>query len=375
MLYLITGSNGAGKTLNALKWVRERSVKEGRPVCHNGRFEIVEGGELSSWKKIDFKDWQDEPDGTIFFIDECHNDLQLRAASSTPPEYVRMLAEHRRRGFDFYLISQHPQNIDSFVRRLIGAPGWHRHLKRTFGADLVSCLEWPSVNPNCEKDGSAKSATVTMVPYPKEVYGWYKSASLHTGKKRIPKQVWVFLACLLIAPALAYYGFKKVTRSDAKNVEQEIVQPVERSGSGSGISRSLDAAEYVATFVPRVPDYPHTAPRYDEVTKPVTAPYPAACLRMRERCECYSQQGTKLLVSADACSRIVRDGYFVDWQAGQAQARTDAPASRADDAQALPRARAIPQERTARDREQGQADSQYLQALAARNAQVRSTLQ
>ena len=50
MLYLITGANGAGKTLNTLKWVRERSVKEGRPVCHNGRFEPVEGGELSSWR-------------------------------------------------------------------------------------------------------------------------------------------------------------------------------------------------------------------------------------------------------------------------------------------------------------------------------------
>lgn len=127
MLYLITGANGAGKTLNTLKWVRERSVKEGRPVCHNGRFEPVEGGELESWKKIDAKDWQAQPDGTIFLIDECHNDFPLRPPSSTPPEHVRMLAEHRRRGFDFYLVTQHPQNIDAFVRRLIGSPGWHRH--------------------------------------------------------------------------------------------------------------------------------------------------------------------------------------------------------------------------------------------------------
>lgn len=75
MLYLVTGANGAGKTLNTLKWVRERQIKEGRPVCHNGRFEPVENGELSTWKKIDIQKWQDEPDGTIFLVDECHNDF------------------------------------------------------------------------------------------------------------------------------------------------------------------------------------------------------------------------------------------------------------------------------------------------------------
>ena len=171
---------------NTLKWVRERSVKEGRPVCHNGRFEPVEGGELSNWKRIDFKDWQKEPDGTIFLIDECHNDMPVRGASATVPDEIRMLAEHRRRGMDFYLVTQHPQNIDNFVRRMVGSPGWHRHLKRTFGADLVSCIEWAAVNPNCEKDGSGKTGTVSMVGFPKEVYGWYKSASLHTGEKENP---------------------------------------------------------------------------------------------------------------------------------------------------------------------------------------------
>ena len=37
MLYLISGANGAGKTLNTLKWVRERQLNENRPVCHIGR--------------------------------------------------------------------------------------------------------------------------------------------------------------------------------------------------------------------------------------------------------------------------------------------------------------------------------------------------
>lgn len=314
MLYLVTGANGAGKTLNTLKWVRERSVAESRPVCHNGRFEPVPGGELAQWKKIDIKNWQDEPDGTIFLVDECHNDFPVRAASSPPPEYVRMLAEHRRRGMDFYLVTQHPQNIDNFVRRLIGDPGWHRHLKRVFGANLVSCLQWPAVNANCEKHGSGKTAEVTTIAFPKEVFAWYQSASLHTARRRMPKQVWILLACLVIAPLLFWFVFAHIKSMGEKgNIAQETAISASAQGSSSK-NQPMSTQDYIASFQPRIPGFAHTAPRYDEVTKPVTAPYPSACLTMGPRCECYSQQGTKMDTPADICALIVRRGYFVDWQ-------------------------------------------------------------
>lgn len=313
MLYLVTGANGAGKTLNTLKWVRERCVKESRPVCHNGRFKPVEGGELSSWKHIDIKNWQDEPDGTIFLVDECHNDFPVRPASSAPPDYVRMLAEHRRRGFDFYLITQHPQNIDSFVRRLIGSPGWHRHLKRTFGANLVSVLEWSAVNPNCEKDGSGKSAEVTTVPFPKEVYDWYESASLHTGKPKIPKKVWIFIFALLAAIALFWFAFSSIPVK-GKNIDD--VKHSKTAATSVSDSPRVDTttAEYfLSQRMPRLSDFPHTAPAYDDVTKPVRAPYPAACITMRGDCRCYTQQGTLLQTGRDTCLQIVNHGFFVDW--------------------------------------------------------------
>ena len=319
MLYLITGANGAGKTLNTLKWVRELQLKENRPVCHNGRFEPVEGGELSTWKKIEMDKWQDEPDGTIFLVDECHNDFPVRPASSTPPDYVRMLAEHRRRGFDFYLVTQHPQNIDSFVRRLVGSPGWHRHLKRTFGADLVSVLEWPAVNPNCEKDGSGKSGTVSMVGFPKEVYAWYKSASLHTARRRIPRSVWVLAVCALLVPVLGFYGYKTVYGNVTKRADQRAV-PVAVASNGQGAGRSsepMTVAEYVEARTPRLPGFPHTSPAYDEVTRPVVAPYPAACIEMGERCDCFTQQATLMRVALSTCRQIVAQGFFVDWQQAQ----------------------------------------------------------
>lgn len=317
MLYLVTGANGAGKTLNTLKWVRERSVKEGRPVCHNGRFEPVEGGELSTWKKIEFKDWQDQPDGTIFLIDECHNDLPLRPPSATPPEHVRMLAEHRRRGFDFYLITQHPQNIDAFVRRLIGSPGWHRHLKRAFGGDLVSCIEWAAVNPGCEKNGSGKTGEVTMVTFPKEVFTWYKSASLHTGKKKIPKIVYALVFFAILIPLALYFAANKLTSNIYKTnkvTESTNTSSVTPPAVIAGLPAPADTVEhYLKQRTPRLPDFAQTAPIYDELTKPVVAPYPAICIKGADRCNCYSQQATLLQVSLSTCLQIVQHGFFMDW--------------------------------------------------------------
>lgn len=328
MLYLISGANGAGKTLNTLKWVRERQLKENRPVCHNGRFDPVPGGELEGWKKIDFKDWQDQPDGTIFLIDEAHNDLPNRPAGSTVPDAIKMLAEHRKRGFDFYLVTQHPQNIDSFVRRLIGPPGWHRHLKRSFGVDMVSVLEWSAVNPNCEKDGSGKTGTVTMQAFPKEVYGWYKSASLHTGKKRIPKQVWVLLLCLIAIPLLIWAASGKLlSKSEAKAAAKPVTEAQAQAAPVpvQAVAK-LTLEQYLDERTPRLKDFPHTAPAYDEVTKPIVAPYPAACVHMGKTCKCYTQQATLMQVSGAVCLQIVAQGFFVDWQQPQHQQAQQQPA-------------------------------------------------
>ncbi len=327
MLYLVTGANGAGKTLNTLKWVAERAAKESRPVAHNGRFEPVAGGALASWKKIEFKDWQSEPDGTIFLIDECHNDLPLRPSSSSPPDAVKMLAEHRRRGMDFYLVTQHPQNVDAFVRRLIGSPGWHRHMKRTFGADLVSVLEWSSVNPNCEKPGAGNSGTVTMQAFPKEVYGWYKSASLHTGKARIPRKVYALVICAVLAPLLLFMGVRSVYKNTVNRAE--VIAPAGaasapgaagRSGlvvqQGGDIKPVKTTAAYVEENTARIAGLPHTASKYDDATKPTRVPVPAACIEMKSKgCACYTQQGTLITgMPLDLCSNIIRTGFFMDFE-------------------------------------------------------------
>lgn len=327
MLYLRTGANGSCKTLFTLKDVRTLQLETNRPVCVNARFKIYPHKLIEfGWRVIDFKDWQDQPDGTIFMIDECHNDLPLRPNSAAVPEPVRMLAEHRARGFDFYLLTQHPMNMDAFVRKLIGSPGWHQHLKRRFGAtNSTTVLQWPAVRNNCEVDGSGKNAEITVRKQPKDVYDWYESAELHTGKVQIPKQVYVAIACLVGMVVLGFGVYLRLKPADkpqkpveAQTSTQATTSNVSSTASTQGAEKNgLTPAEYAQSFQPRIEGLAYTASRYDDQTKPTTAPYPAACINMGKRCECYTQQGTGLQVPLAMCQQIVKGGFFMDWQQPQ----------------------------------------------------------
>ncbi|SDO07958.1 zona occludens toxin [Rhodoferax sp. OV413] len=328
MLYLRTGANGAGKTLLTLRDVREKSLAESRPVYYNGRFNMVAD---FGWIKIDAKDWESVPDGAIFLFDECHNDFPIRSGKEVP-RYVSQLAEHRVRGFDFFLLTQHPMNMDPFVRRLIGSPGWHQHLKRASGAPLVSVIQWAAVNDAPQKAGSGASGQVTMVKYPKEVYDWYVSTSLDTAKVRIPFQVKLLVACVVLVPLLGYYAWTMLQKTVAPKGPVPVAQPLlgqVRTGGpdrppGSE-KRVLTTAEYVSSYQPRLQGLAYTAPRYDEMTKPVNVPYPAACIQSKTRCECFSQQATKLDVPLDLCAQLVKGGFFNDWQAALKDANAGRP--------------------------------------------------
>jgi zona occludens toxin len=329
MIYLRTGANGTGKTLLTLRDVREKSVKENRPVYHNGRFDLVAD---FGWQKIDIRDWQAQPDGAIFIVDECHNDFPVRSGKEPAPEYIRMLAEHRRRGFDFYLITQHPLNIDAFVRRLIGSPGWHQHLKRASGAPLVSVIEYNTVNDQCQKAGASASGSLQMVAYPREVYQWYNSTSLDTAKVKIPFQVKLLAAMVVLVPVLAYLGWhsfqtaipkaKTSPQADARSANQP---PAALYPSSPTAPLPVAPIADPASYTPRIDGFPQSAPRYDALTVPTVAPHLAACVSMGDRCDCFTQQATRVPTSRALCLEVVKNGYFMDYGTPSGQPRSDHP--------------------------------------------------
>jgi len=331
MLYLRTGGNGSGKTLLTLKDVRALQLETGRPVCINIRpaddpkkpnqpYCNIKPEKLDEfgWKKIRFEDWEAQADNTIFLVDECHYDMPSRPASQRPPPHIQRLTEHRSRGFDFFLLTQHPKNIDSFVRNLVQAPGWHEHIKRIGGALPVAQFhQWDAVKLQCEAFGSAKDANSKTRPYPTEVYTWYDSATIHTGRKRIPWRVWFILIAPVLILWLFWSGFSQVGKgATGKQSASAAETGLARSTGGGSVNQVKTPTEYIASYQPRIPALMHTAPAYDGLTVPKRVPVPAACVDMPSKgCKCYTQDATPYPVDLAMCRQIVANGVFLAFQA------------------------------------------------------------
>lgn len=321
---LITGLPGHGKTLYTIATYKKVSEAEGRPIFYHG----IKGLTLP-WQQHDPMKWKDLPPNAIMIIDEAQKVFPLRGRGA-PDEWIQDLSVHRHGGIDMVLITQGPMLIDSFVRQLCDR---HRHIVRMFGTQNATIHEYP----NGVRDLVLKSRGTDSIKhqwrYPKEAFEWYQSAELHTVKRRIPMRVWVLAASLIAGPTLGFIAVKRMLPKDEKQLaaEQAARTPTKpmaaQFGSTpagqSGYQRNgpLGVQAYLEMHKPRVAGLAYTAAVYDEVTKPVDAPFPAACVAAGERCRCYSQQATALEVPQELCVQIVAGGYFQAW-ASKAKAAT-----------------------------------------------------
>ena len=323
MITLITGLPGNGKTLYALSWVKQKAEKEGRPVF----YARIEGLTLP-WTLIDPYEWYKCPPNSIIVIDECQKSSDptdpkspalfgVRQRGAPVPIWASMLETHRHSGLDLVLITQDPMLIDGHDRKLCQQ---HFHAMRVFGMARSTIHEFTGgVRDNVHKSRSGSIRHEWR--FNKEAYGWYKSAEVHTHKARIPMRVWLLLLLPFLIAGLCWWIYARWSAKIQGNEPPPPVgqpsKPVMASGapghSTKGQERPKTTAEYLASFVPRVSGLAYTAPAYDEVTKPVEAPYPAACVSMKGRCQCYTQQGTKLEVPSQMCRDIVGGGFFVAW--------------------------------------------------------------
>ena len=310
MITLITGLPGNGKTLYAIAWLKERAEKEGRQVYYNGIKECMVPG----WIELpDAEQWYTVPAGSIVLIDEVQRVMRPRMHGSTVPKHIEQLETHRHLGIDLVLVTQQPMLLDSNARRLTGQ---HFHVVRKFGTHFATIHEWGAAKENCDKnrDDSIRHEW----RYPKDVFALYKSAELHTHKRRIPMKVWVLLSLPLVLSALAYYFWQRQLAPHHQNPAAPTSQGSSGlAGSVGSPGGPTSARRYVEQFAPRVAGLQYTAPAYDEVTKPTQAPYPAACVHSASRCTCYSQQATRLDVPDDLCRRITDRGFFVAWAVPQ----------------------------------------------------------
>lgn len=315
MIYLRTGQPGAGKTLFTLHEVVERAKRENRPVFYHG-IEILKPELFENWQVLeDPKKWMECPDGAIIVHDECQSLYRPRGTGSAVPEYVQRFETHRHNGWDIYLITQHPMLVDSNIRRLAGE---HSHVVSAFGPGMTTIHRWNQVKEQCDKQRTDSVASTHA--HPKHFYNAYKSATIHTHKRRIPPRIYFLFALPLLLLALGYWFSTWYDKQSSGEVIHEGLTDVPKSArgeSGQKVQRVKTTQDWLLDQQPRIAGLPHTAPVFDKVTEAVVAPVPAACVASATRCVCYSQQGTRLGTPDDLCRQIVQSGYFVAWNTSQ----------------------------------------------------------
>jgi zona occludens toxin len=318
MITFITGLPGNGKTLYALNYIKAYAEKEKREVYYSGIKDL-----LLPWTEVKAEAWPTLPAGSIIVIDEAQFVFPKKPNGSKLPEHYEKLAVHRHSGYDIFIITQHPSLVDNFVRQLAGR---HLHLIRKFGMQRANVWEWAAVNTSPEKAASHKTAILHKFSYPKEVYGYYKSAEVHTHKRAIPAKL--ILAVLFVVGVLGA-GYYVLDRYQQRSKPQAVPSPgPSAQGSANAVSAKVsldpvaDAKAYLFQSTARFEGLPQTAPKYDEMTKPTAVPVPVACIASSSKCLCYTQQGTRMSVRDQQCRDIAEFGFFQDFNPDGARENT-----------------------------------------------------
>ncbi len=216
MITIRTGLPGAGKTLFSIYDYIARPPLGVAPV----REVFVSGIDLVPdmlpFTPLDEPTrWMDCPAGSLVVIDESQRFFRNRPPGAPVPDYVAALETHRHLGIDLVLITQDPMLIDKHVRRLAGE---HFHAKRTFGLSSITMYRWQRCVDDPLDFHTKKEAEKVRRKYPKKIYKCYKSAEIHTVKRKIPFRVWATFAVLLALGPIGWFAYHHISGMFAADV-------------------------------------------------------------------------------------------------------------------------------------------------------------
>ena len=317
MIYLFTGVPGSSKTLNVLKMINEDPTFKNREIYYHRIKELkLPWIELSADEVME---WDTLPDCAVLVVDEAQYLMPTRDSRKPMPDWIVKMSEHRHKGYDLIFITQNPMLLDAGFRRFVGK---HIHIERVFGMESAKWMTWEKCVPDVEDHFKRKEAVVKRVSFDKKYYGLYKSAEVHTHKRKIPFKVFIpfiFLALLigLVVHFLSRWNDRlgdEVALADAElqsSTGASLSFPSLATTSSSGTTKFITTEEYTQSLTPRLPDVPWSAPIYDAVTTPKSFPRPQ-CIRnnLTGVCKCFSQQATPITISQTACYNYVENGYF-----------------------------------------------------------------
>lgn len=330
MLNLLTGQPGNGKTLWIIRRILDMCAKESRPVFYSGIPLTDEGKAKLGWTELgditsrveSFVDPEDNtskqrftlPPNSIVVIDECQRIYRVRPQGASVPAHVAAFETHRHQGLDFFLITQHPQLLDTAVRKLAG---YHFHVRRPSGLDKTNVYEWEQCETDPLSERSRKLARTSVWKFDRSLYPYYVSSEAHTHKRNLPlKQIAAVVVAALVVVGSASYTARHVMSGAGVTELVDKKAPASTeivSREGSAVRSMVDpwSADVRA---PRIAGYERTAPLFDPLQRPKSQPKIAGCMQFKSDklniCRCTTEQGSVLNINSHECARLVKEGWF-----------------------------------------------------------------
>ena len=328
MIYLFTGNMGTGKTsrvvsmiLNNEDGLFKMKLEDGTEVDRPLYFCHIDGLDK---RKFNAHELTEEeimsaplrdiiPQGAVLIVDEAHYTYPVRAAGRPVPPYIQELTELRHYGHTVILMTQHPSQLDVFVRNLVSK---HTHLERK--AVGMKQYSWYKCVTSLDNPAGVTGVESSSWKPPKEAFKYYKSSSQHQKfKKNIPLAVWALIGIFAFMAWKGYNVYQIYQQgtgqseevqsvSDSSASEQQAITETDQSKSSQDINSNLKPTD----FVPTLAEKPESKPIYDNVRQVKTFEYIAGCVEGgNSGCTCYSAQGTPLKeITKAMCKEYVKNG-------------------------------------------------------------------
>lgn len=200
MIYVYTGTPGAGKTMSLVADAVSRGEAEGRPVYVSGIPGLAGPGIV---ELADPADWMSCPDNSIIVVDEAQRVWGMRLAKEAIPPSIRAMEVHRHRGIDIYCATQSINMLDVHLRRLCGV---HRHLVRVFGLRASTVYEWDEACDDTRDKAARKTSRKSRFKFSRKYFSRYKSMTLDTAQRRLPWWLKIGVPVLVVFLVGAMWG-------------------------------------------------------------------------------------------------------------------------------------------------------------------------
>ncbi|MEN8411939.1 zonular occludens toxin domain-containing protein [Acinetobacter bereziniae] len=281
-------------------------------------------------------DWRKTPQGSYFVIDEAQLIPIFSDETTKADPIVKELTIHRHKGYDFLFITQEPSFVHKYIRKLASL---HIHLVNIFGWEQSMRMEWSVVqdSPNAIKS-IARAENISRWKFPKHVYNLYKSTTINTRKKRMPKKLAVFVVLAIIffliaifllfnggtnSPLISAITGNPITTEETKKNESKPTQSDKSNPLQLPVSSPIDTTQVqnkneTSASSPVVDSVASSEPAY-EVSDPfafkpnitpnvVNSRTFSGCFCTKNSCSAYDQQGTKIDgIDKKVCKDLMHD--------------------------------------------------------------------